>query len=198
MISLVSGFYSYLTRKEEYYIIIIGLDNAGKTTLLERIKTIYLGVKGLSPDKIGPTVGLNIGRIQIGNAFLKFWDLGGQKDLHSIWESYYSECHGVLFVVDSTDKVRLEDCQAAFEKALSNQVLEGVPVLMAANKQDLEGSLKVEEIKEIFNPIAEKLGAQDSRVLPISAIDGQGVKEAIDWLFSRVVFNKENRPPKEQ
>ena len=75
---------------------------------MERIKTIYTGIKGLSAEQIAPTVGLNVGKIVVGNARLNFWDLGGQRELHGIWEKYYSECHGVVFVVDSTDVQRIE------------------------------------------------------------------------------------------
>ncbi|RIB09786.1 ADP-ribosylation factor family-domain-containing protein [Gigaspora rosea] len=195
MYTLLSGFHKYLTRREEYYIVILGLDNAGKTTLLERIKSIFLGVLGLSPDRIAPTVGLNIGKIDVNRSRLNFWDLGGQRELHGIWEKYYSECHAIIFVVDSTDKERIEECKEIFEKIITNEEVEGVPVLMLANKQDLPNSLKVEEIKEIFNKIALKLGARDSRVLPISALEGEGVREAIDWLCLRLQRNKQNRPP---
>ncbi|CAH1760100.1 10007_t:CDS:2 [Entrophospora sp. SA101] len=141
-------------------------------TLLERVKSLFLGVTGLSPDKIAPTVGLNIGKIDINRSRLIFWDLGGQEELHNIWEKYYSECHGIIFVVDSIDKKRIERCKEIFEKIITNDEVEGVPVLMLANKQDIPNALKVEEIKEIFNKIALKLGARDSRVLPISALEG--------------------------
>ncbi|KAL1928154.1 hypothetical protein VTP01DRAFT_3070 [Rhizomucor pusillus] len=195
MYTLLSGLYQYLTQKEEYYVLIIGLDNAGKTTLLERIKTIFLGVAGLPPERIAPTVGLNIGRVDIRSSRITFWDLGGQRDLHSIWERYYPECHGIVFVVDATDEKRLEECKDTFEKMITNEEVEGVPVLMLANKQDVEGALRVEQIKEVFNKIAVKLGARDSRVLPVSALEGDGVREAVDWLILRLHRNKINRPP---
>ncbi|KAG2182277.1 hypothetical protein INT43_007204, partial [Umbelopsis isabellina] len=210
MYTLLSGTYKYLTRREEYYVMIIGLDNAGKTTLLERIKALFLGVPALPPEKIAPTVGLNrvkpqdtdvsdvslvVCKVDIKSARLNFWDLGGQRDLHSIWENYYSECHAIVFVVDSTDKARIEECKETFEKIIQNDDAEGLPILMLANKQDVEGALRVEEIKEVFNQIALKLGARDSRVLPISALEGHGVQDAIDWLFLRLQRNKMNRPP---
>ncbi|KAI9314044.1 ADP-ribosylation factor family-domain-containing protein [Dichotomocladium elegans] len=195
MYTLLSGFYHYITRKEEYYVLIIGLENAGKTTLLERIKSIFLGVPGLAPERIAPTVGLNIGRVDIKSSRINFWDLGGQRDLRSLWERYYPECHGIVFVVDSTEHKRLDECRETFEKIITNDRVEGVPILMLANKQDVEGALRVEEIKEVFNQIAVKLGARDSRVLPVSALKGEGVREAVDWLILRLQRNKFNRPP---
>ncbi|KAJ3041142.1 hypothetical protein HDV00_009857 [Rhizophlyctis rosea] len=103
---------------------------------------------------------------------INFWDLGGQRELHSIWEKYYTECHAIVFVVDSTDRERIEEVKDTFERVITNDIIEGVPVLMLANKQDDISALKVHEIKEIFNPIAVKLGARDSKVLSVSALEG--------------------------
>ncbi|KAI8802398.1 ADP-ribosylation factor family-domain-containing protein [Cladochytrium replicatum] len=195
MFTLLSGLYAQYTRKDEYFVIILGLDNAGKTTLLEKIKSIFLNVAGIPPDKIVPTVGLNLANVDIGGVRLKFWDLGGQRELRSIWDKYYSECHGIVFVIDATDPERLDEVQEAFETVITNDSVEGVPVLMLANKQDVESALKVHEIKEKFNKIAVKLGARDSKVLPVSALTGSGVREAVDWLLLRLQRNKNNRPP---
>lgn len=160
MFSLAKGFYLQYTRKDEYYVLLLGIDNAGKTTLLEKIKTVYLGVQGLPPDKITPTVGLNIATIQhfTGKARINFWDLGGQTDLQSIWKSYYAECHAIVFMVDSCDSQRIEDVQMVFDRMISNDEVEGVPVIMLANKQDMDNALPVAQIKEIFNNIAQKVG----------------------------------------
>ena len=78
----------------------------GKTTLLERLKTNYTGFPGLEPEKVLPTVGLNVGRLKALNADFMFWDLGGQSGLRSIWDKYYSDSHAILFVVDSSDPQR--------------------------------------------------------------------------------------------
>ncbi|KAJ3364255.1 small GTP-binding protein domain [Allomyces macrogynus ATCC 38327] len=195
MYTLLSGLYRHWTRKEEYYVIIIGLDNAGKTTLLERIKSIFTGVQGLPPEKIAPTIGLNIGKISLDKVHVNFWDLGGQLELHSIWEKYYAEAHAVIFVVDSTDVARLETVKSTFDRVVTSDALEGLPILMLANKQDVPGCLRVEEIKEVFNPIAVQLGARDSKVLPCVALTGSGVRDAVDWLFVRIQRNRIHRPP---
>lgn len=140
---------------------------------MEQLKKEYSdSKKGLPPDRIAPTVGQNIGHITINGVLLRLWDIGGQENLRSMWESYYKDAHAVVFVVDSADRERLEECKAALETVVTNEETEGVPILMLANKQDKEDRMEVEDIKEIFNVIAEKMGARDSRVLPISALTG--------------------------
>ncbi|VVT58026.1 uncharacterized protein SAPINGB_P006000 [Magnusiomyces paraingens] len=189
MYHLVKGIYTSLTRKE-------GLDNAGKTTLLEKLKSEYSESKrGLDPDKIMPTVGQNVGHITINGTLLRLWDVGGSENLRSLWDSYYSDAHAVVFVVDSTDRERLEECRDTLEKVVGSEATQGIPILMLANKQDREDSMGVVDIKEIFNKIAEKMGARDSRVLPVSALTGAGVADSVDWLVTRLLRNKQDRPP---
>ncbi|KAK9477561.1 ADP-ribosylation factor family-domain-containing protein [Lipomyces japonicus] len=195
MYHLARGIIQELTRREEYSVLILGLDNAGKTTLLEKLKGIYNEGRSLSSDKIVPTVGQNVGHITINNTHLKLWDVGGQHALRTLWHEYYAECHAIVFVVDSTDRARIEECRDTLQTIVAHEDTEGIPVLMLANKQDRDDSLEVEDIKEIFNRIAEHLGARDSRVLPISALRGEGVKEAADWLTIRLERNKQYRPP---
>lgn len=126
---------------------------------------------------------------------LKLWDVGGQENLRTLWRAYYADAHAIVFVVDSTDRARIEECKDTLRGIVSHQDTEGIPVLMLANKQDRDDSLEVEDIKEIFNKIAEHLSARDSRVLPVSAIKGTGVKEAADWLTTRLLRNKQYRVP---
>ncbi|KAF7248728.1 ADP-ribosylation factor-related protein 1 [Varanus komodoensis] len=139
MYTLLSGLYKYMFRRDEYCILILGLDNAGKTTFLEQTKTRFnRNCKGMSLSKITTTVGLNIGTIDVGKARLMFWDLGGQEELQSLWDKYYAESHGVIYVIDSTDEERLSESKRAFERVVTSEVLEGVPLLVLANKQDVE------------------------------------------------------------
>lgn len=149
--------------------------------------------------------------------YLKIWDVGGQHSLRGLWQSYYASCHAIVFVIDSSDvgdadltklgdrnaedevDGRLQECRMVLEDVLQHEDTEGVPLLVLANKQDREDCVEVVRIKEglvrkVFE--GEKGGAvRDSRVLPCSALTGTGVKEAVDWLCSRVKWNKEARPP---
>nr|KAF6470736.1 ADP ribosylation factor related protein 1 [Molossus molossus] len=87
MYTLLSGLYKYVFQKDEYCVLILGLDNAGKTTFLEQSKTRFSkNYKGMSLSKITTTVGLNIGTVDVGKARLMFWDLGGQEELQSLWD----------------------------------------------------------------------------------------------------------------
>ncbi|XP_030895456.1 ADP-ribosylation factor-related protein 1 isoform X1 [Leptonychotes weddellii] len=96
MYTLLSGLYKYMFQKDEYCILILGLDNAGKTTFLEQSKTRFnKNYKGMSLSKITTTVGLNIGTVDVGKARLMFWDLGGQEELQSLWDK---NCVGTSLV----------------------------------------------------------------------------------------------------
>ena len=166
-----------------------------------------------------PTVGQNVTTVSLPPPnppiYLKIWDVGGQHSLRKLWDSYYTSCHAIVFVIDSSDvgnatladlstgaeeqNGRLEECKLVLESVLQNEDAEGVPILVLANKQDREDCVEVVRIKEGFvrKVFEGEKGAnvRDSRVLPCSALTGTGVNEAVEWLCSRVRWNKEARPP---
>lgn len=169
-----------------------------------------------------PTVGQNVATIPLQDMYLKIWDVGGQTSMRGLWQSYYSSCHAIIFVVDSTDvgegledftsgaatttergeqahMGRLGECRQVLESVLQNADVAGVPILVLANKQDREDCVEVVRIKEGFvRQVFEGekgAGVRDSRVLPVSALLGTGVREAVEWVQSRVKWNKEGRPP---
>lgn len=215
MYHLLKGFHEYLTRKEQYSILILGLDGAGKTTFLEKIKTLYTDTPGLSPDKIGPTVGQNTGKITLPSAILQFSDLGGQRGIRSIWHRYYDNCHAVAYVIDADDRERLSEGWEIFDSVLSDPRILGVPLLLLANKQDSSLSLSVEEIRHDYEEwYQRKLESSRRRtdrgqdtenrlqrdriasldVMGVSAIEGTGVRAAVDWLFIRVQSRELHKP----
>ncbi|KAK7415891.1 ADP-ribosylation factor protein 3 [Neonectria punicea] len=211
MYHLAKGIYRYATSKEEYSVILLGLDNAGKTTFHEQVKSIFIPNAPEPNLKTVPTVGQNVSTIPLADMYLKLWDVGGQHSLRNLWQSYYASCHAIVFIIDSTDigdgnlededsdNDRLEECRLVLEDVLQNNETEGVPLLILANKQDREDCVETIRIKEgLVKKVMEGdkgLSIRDSRVLSMSALTGDGVKEAIDWVRTRVQWNKESRPP---
>lgn len=189
--------------------ILLGLDNAGKTTFHEQIKSLYLPSAPTPKLKTVPTVGQNVSTLPLADMYLKVWDVGGQLTLRNLWQSYYASCHAIVFIIDSTDvgdgslehdsSGRLEECRLVLEDVLQHSETEGVPLLILANKQDREDCVETIRIKEgLVKKVMEGEKAasiRDSRVLAMSALTGEGVREAVDWLRTRVQWNKEGRPP---
>ncbi|XP_054153289.1 ADP-ribosylation factor-related protein 1-like isoform X2 [Oppia nitens] len=168
----------------------------GKTTFLEQSKTqINQHYRGVPLNKITATVGLNIGHIHTNGLTLNFWDLGGQTELQTLWDKYYSESHAVIYVVDSSDTERLEDSKVAFDKMITNETLSGVPLLLVANKQDIPESLSLHRIKDIFFMSDELIGRREYYSVSASALNGNGVKESIEWTVAAIQRNAVNRPP---
>ncbi|KAI4351778.1 hypothetical protein L6164_006097 [Bauhinia variegata] len=170
MFSLFYGLWKYLFSKIEFHVLILGIDKAGKTTLLEKLKSLYSNLEGLPPDRIVPTVGLNIGRVEVSNTKLVFWDLGGQSGLRSIWEKYYEEAHAVIFVIDASSPSRFEDAKSALEKVLRHEDLQGAPLLILANQQDLPEALSSEELARYLD--LKKLDERVYMFEAVSAYDG--------------------------
>lgn len=189
--------------------ILLGLDNAGKTTFYEQVKSLFDPNAPQPKRKTAPTVGQNVSTIALPDMYLKLWDVGGQLSLRKLWQSYYASAHAIVFIIDSTDigdgslehgaSGRLEECRAVLEDVLQHSDTDGVPLLILANKQDRDDCVETIRIKDgLVKKVMEgEKGAaiRDSRVLSMSALTGDGVKEAVDWLRTRVQWNKESRPP---
>ncbi|XP_064404739.1 ADP-ribosylation factor-related protein 1-like [Halichondria panicea] len=187
MFTLLRGLWKYFFRKDEYYVLILGLDNAGKTTFLEQTKSLFINnYDGMPLNKITSTVGLNVARIEQGSTRLIFWDLGGQEDLQSLWDKYYAECQGVIYVVDSSDPENLAMSSQTFRKVILHPDLEGAPLLILANKQDRQDALPLTEVESAFNTGVESIGDRDCKIQRVSALKGEGVTEGIEWLTQRV------------
>lgn len=190
MFSLIYGFYEYLSRKEELNILLIGLDKAGKTTALEKIKGLYSGNPGLDPHKITPTVGLNIGRLDFASSTkLVVWDLGGQAGLQKIWDKYYSDCHALVFVVDCADSGRFEEAKHALDRALGSRDTFGAPLLVLGSKADAADAHVAEEIASSLG--LTSVTTRPHKVLAVSSYTGQGLADGLSWLVSAI--QKSNR-----
>ncbi|KAJ2610906.1 ADP-ribosylation factor protein 3, partial [Coemansia sp. RSA 1365] len=180
----MSGAYRYFTRQDEYNVLVLGLDGAGKTTLLEKIKYTTTGIAGMAPEKIQPTVGVNIAKVHMQRRLVKFLDLGGQEDLRGIWNSYFTDSHAVLFVIDSGNKKRMDEALSVLLTLSRADELEQVPFLVLANKLDINDITALAQVKELVNGAADNFDNRSVRVLGASAVTGEGVQVIIDWLFN--------------
>lgn len=111
---MISGFWQYFFTKPQVNILLVGLDYAGKTTILEQVKHKFAHLPAIPPDRIPPTIGMNLGRVTYHNHQFIIWDLGGQFKMRNLWEKYYEEAHAIIFVVDSNDAARLEEAKLAY------------------------------------------------------------------------------------
>ena len=115
---------------------------------------------------------------------------------HHIPRRYFTEAHGVVYVIDATDEARLRTSQESFEAMIRHHGLDGVPLLVLANKMDVVGAMSIREIKTVFNESAHLLGSRDCKVSSVSALTGQHVGDSLKWLAQKVQDNTALRPPK--
>lgn len=165
-------------KEKDMRILMVGLDNAGKTTIVKRIN-------GEDTSGISPTLGFNIKTMQYKSYRLNIWDVGGQKTLRSYWRNYYEQTDGLIWVVDSSDLRRLEDCGQELRGLLKEEKLLGASLLIFANKQDLKGSLKPDEIAKVLNLEAMD-NSRNWQIVGCSAMTGDGLLQGFDWLVSDI------------
>ncbi|KAJ0032731.1 hypothetical protein NQD34_002812 [Periophthalmus magnuspinnatus] len=151
-------------------VLILGLDSAGKTTLLSYLLTGH-------PMATSPTIGFNVGSIDLDKKnSLTLWDVGGQRTLRKNWKYYIDDVQALVFVVDSTDKERLPEAAKALKRFLSEDKVEGLPLMVLANKKDKPNSMSIREISDQLN--LPKLEDRDWQIQACSAEKGLGLSQA--------------------
>ncbi|XP_075720141.1 ADP-ribosylation factor-like protein 14 [Rhinoderma darwinii] len=165
-------------------ILLLGLDAAGKSTVLYKFKF-------KEPFSTIPTVGFNVEMIQTEKHLqLTIWDIGGQEKLRSFWCYYFENTDGLVYVVDSTNKKALDESKKQFQLMLQNELIKNVPVVVLANKQDLPGALNADEITRKLN-MKKYCCDRDWYVQPCCAITGQGLAEGFNKVTEFVKRSKE-------
>lgn len=158
---------------------ILGLDNAGKTTVLRKLC-------GDPIDTIEPTLGFNIQTIVHAAGYvLNLWDVGGQRTIRAYWRNYFESTDGLVWVVDSTDILRLQDCRDELLKLLREERLAGATLLVLANKQDAATAKKSEEIARILQ-LDNLPENRHWSIQPCSAYTGEGLVQGLDWIVQDI------------
>ncbi|KAK4336722.1 hypothetical protein RND71_043566 [Anisodus tanguticus] len=177
LLSFLKKFKSIQNR--EIRILLLGLDNAGKTTILKKLASEEI-------SQITPTQGFNIKSIQTTNFKLNVWDIGGQRKIRPYWKNYLADTSVLIYVVDSADKQRLEETTMELMDLLEEDKLNQVPLLVYANKQDLINSLNSTEIAKELNLTSIKNRAW--QIQPCSAHSGEGLNDGLNWACKTINF----------
>ncbi|KDP32680.1 hypothetical protein JCGZ_13678 [Jatropha curcas] len=158
-----------IKRKEkEMRILMVGLDNSGKTTIVLKQHQSYSWYT------------------------LNIWDVGGQRTIRSYWRNYFEQTDGLVWVVDSSDLRSLDDCKMELDNLLKEERLSGASLLILANKQDLKGALKPDEIAKasVLADLVLNLENMDKtrhwKIMGCSAYTGEGLLQGFDWLVQDI------------
>ncbi|KAI9001273.1 ARF/SAR [Trametes punicea] len=178
--SLVSSLSSLVrwSKDQDVRILMLGLDAAGKTTILYRLQ-----IGEVVPTF--PTIGFNVETVQYKNIKFQVWDLGGQSSIRPYWRCYFPNTSAIIYVIDSTDVDRLHTSRSELLTMLSEEELAGVPLLVFCNKQDVPGALPPETISEKLG----LAGGEKERAWSVRgscATKGEGLEEGLDWLVNAI------------
>eukprot|EP00931_Biecheleriopsis_adriatica_P061448 TRINITY_DN36948_c0_g1_i1.p1 TRINITY_DN36948_c0_g1~~TRINITY_DN36948_c0_g1_i1.p1 ORF type:complete len:211 (-),score=53.70 TRINITY_DN36948_c0_g1_i1:21-629(-) len=175
---VLSSMWVRLYGQQEVCIIMVGLDNAGKTTMLYRLK-LGVAVRTL------PTMGFNVEKLEYKNIVFTMWDLGGQTRTRQIWQHYYQNTDALIFVVDSSDRDRIDEAQEELMKMLKREEMRDAVLLVMANKRDMPNAMNNQEL-------AQRLGlhglskGREWHVQETTATTGDGLHEGLDWLAESI------------
>jgi ADP-ribosylation factor-like protein 1 len=175
---LFSSLFSKLFGEKQVRILILGLDNAGKTTILYKL---------YAPDRVirtMPTVGFNVEQVTYKNLSFSLWDLGGQTNIRPYWRCYLGNTNAIIYVVDSADRERIGLAKKELYAMFAEEEMRGVHLLVFANKQDQEGAMTEIEV-------AHELGLETIKdrkwyIRRAAAVKGEGLSEGLDWLADTI------------
>mmetsp|Transcript_16849 Transcript_16849/g.18785 ORF Transcript_16849/g.18785 Transcript_16849/m.18785 type:complete len:184 (+) Transcript_16849:20-571(+) len=177
----LSSVWSRWLGKKDMRILMVGLDAAGKTTILYKLKL------GEVVTTI-PTIGFNVENVEYKNINFNVWDVGGQHKIRLLWRHYYENTNGIIFVFDSNDKERLEEAKEELHSMLQCDELKDAVLLILANKQDLPGALTPAEITEglSLHTLKDRKWFMQGTCAPT----GDGIYEGLDWLSKNTPGSK--------
>ena len=155
-------------------ILLLGLDNAGKTTVLYKYKMNEL-VTTI------PTIGFNVETVHLGkNVSFTVWDVGGQDKIRVLWKHYFVGCEGLVYVIDSADRTRFAEAKNELDWILGSDEMSGVPLVLLANKQDLPQAATPSEVACSLG--LTKIKGRKWHVQGTSATIGEGLLEGMQEL----------------
>jgi len=177
----ISKLFDKLSTKKDCRILMVGLDAAGKTTILYKLKL------GEVVTTI-PTIGFNVETVEYKNINFTVWDVGGQDKIRPLWRHYYQNTQGLIFVVDSNDRDRIIEARDELTKMLNEDEMRDAILLVFANKQDLPNAMNAAEITDKLQ--LNSLRNRQWYIQSTCATSGDGIYEGFDWLSKAIADKK--------
>lgn len=174
-------------KKAKASFLVIGLDNSGKTTLAKVMKGESKNSHG-EPLNVEPTIGFRVEKVDVTSRLrLSIVDMSGQQCYRDLWETYYEDIQGVLFVVDAADPKRFGEAKEALLNVILHEELKQKPLLLFSNKMDLRGAPSAAKVAQSvgLDDLAHHL-SRAWRLQGCSALTGEGVDDGLKWMISQV------------
>eukprot|EP00040_Diaphanoeca_grandis_P011943 m.61088 g.61088 ORF g.61088 m.61088 type:complete len:188 (-) comp22928_c1_seq1:26-589(-) len=181
---LIQSMMRELFKNQEARILMLGLDAAGKSTVLYKLK---LG----EVVQTVPTIGFNVETFSYKKLTMTVWDVGGQDRIRPLWRHYFMNNDALIYVVDSNDRERMEEARTELHTMLQEDELRDSLLLIFANKQDLPYAMTPSKMGDAL--ALNSLGANRKwHIQPTNAINGEGLYEGLDWISSELKQHKKS------
>uniref|UniRef100_F6RLS6 ADP-ribosylation factor-like protein 6 n=1 Tax=Ciona intestinalis TaxID=7719 RepID=F6RLS6_CIOIN len=171
-------------KKKEARILCVGLDNSGKSTIINQLKP----VRSRNVEVV-PTVGFCVEQFNAGALSFTVFDMSGQGRYRSLWEHYYNSCDAIIFVVDSTDRIRMTVAKEELNQLLRHKQIvqkRSLPFLFFSNKSDLRQSVSAVKCAQLMGLDA----GRPWHICPCNALTGEGLNEGLGWLSDQIITLK--------
>lgn len=170
-----------LNSKKNANLLVVGLDNSGKTSIIN-----FLKPGDTKLVSIAPTVGFNVEKFFAKNFNFTTFDMSGQSRYRNLWEHYYREADAIIFVVDSSDRMRLVVSREELESMLNHSDLRNrnTPILIFANKSDIKGAISSNDVRGELD--LDKIRNRPWRIFSSNALNGDGISEGVEWLVQEI------------
>ncbi|KAF7211704.1 ADP-ribosylation factor-like protein 6 [Nothobranchius furzeri] len=171
----------WLGLKKEVNVLCLGLDNSGKTTIINRLKPSNAQVQD-----IVPTIGFSIEKFKTSSLSFTVFDMSGQGRYRNLWEHYYKDGQAIIFVIDSADQLRMVVAKEELETLLNHPDIKHrrIPILFFANKMDVRDALSSVRVSQLL--CLDNIKDKPWHICATDALKGDGLQDGVEWLQDQI------------